>query len=975
MTPIELRIEGFTCYRTRAVIDFGGSGAGLFAVTGPTGAGKSTLLDAMTYALYGQTPRLGGRGLEALVSPGASSMFVQLTFRAATGVYRVTRAAQRKPSGVASEVRVEQADPGATQHDGWRQLPASERVRDANKAIEEIVGLDYGGFTRAVLLPQGAFDEFLRGDVGERRRLLVSLLGLDKVEEVRGLASRIGREAETVAKGLASRLDEDYAGVGAAAVRDLEERREALQGRAVAVDAQATAVEAGLAAAEEHARVQAALAALEDRRAVLLRDAERIARSEAEVAAARRASEVAPLLELVGHAELRLAGLREKLAGVQARATERRDEAAAAAAALETVRVAVAARLPEVEAELTALQEAAPAMAILQRLGGGLSVDAGDGRQDTSAVVSGSEAAHQLIDETAWGRLELAEGLLQGLERAETAEATTRELALAAEAEATGARAEAERLAAEREARLEAGKAFRAAAERCDEALKAAHLADAAAAVRAHVHVGDDCPVCGNVVEALSVGGGDGEVAAAEAAATAARQALDRALSEFADFKGRLEAARTRAAAAAQGAIDARGRADAALREVASVAARVRELLGAATSRTRTDAAGLKDELAAARRAALAAHARAVVGSLRAAGADVEALARTGLEARLTRLRSEATELRARLSAAVEAHAAADRAARVASDELATLAERAAEAEGESSAATERLVTAVATLGFDDAAAARAALKPAAALAELTSEVDAYRNELGGLDGQIAAARAALFALPALDDPEGLGPADLAEAWRERLKALRDERTEVASLLGTTEGELARARDALERKRVLTAQLAEALSRAELHKQLATDLRSDRFQEYLMTHVQQRLARRASATLRSVTDGRFDLHLLDGDYLVADQWTGGELRSARTLSGGESFVASLALALALSDTLAGNAALGALFLDEGFGTLDAGTLESVTAVLESLTDEGRMVGVITHVPELSERLPARLVVTKGQSGSTVAWDA
>ncbi|HRP47555.1 MAG TPA: SbcC/MukB-like Walker B domain-containing protein, partial [Trueperaceae bacterium] len=128
-------------------------------------------------------------------------------------------------------------------------------------------------------------------------------------------------------------------------------------------------------------------------------------------------------------------------------------------------------------------------------------------------------------------------------------------------------------------------------------------------------------------------------------------------------------------------------------------------------------------------------------------------------------------------------------------------------------------------------------------------------------------------------------------------------------------------------------------------------------------------------TLRHVTDGRYDLHLLDGDYLVADAWAGGELRSARTLSGGESFVASLALALALSDTLAGNASLGALFLDEGFGTLDRETLDSVTNVLEALTDEGRMVGVITHVTDLSERLPARLVVTKGQNGSTVAWDA
>jgi exonuclease SbcC len=98
------------------------------------------------------------------------------------------------------------------------------------------------------------------------------------------------------------------------------------------------------------------------------------------------------------------------------------------------------------------------------------------------------------------------------------------------------------------------------------------------------------------------------------------------------------------------------------------------------------------------------------------------------------------------------------------------------------------------------------------------------------------------------------------------------------------------------------------------------------------------------------------------------------VRSARTLSGGETFIASLALALALSDTLAGHTALGALFLDEGFGTLDAETLDAVTGVLQALTANGRMVGVISHVAALTERLPARLLVHKGVEGSSVSWD-
>ena len=90
----------------------------------------------------------------------------------------------------------------------------------------------------------------------------------------------------------------------------------------------------------------------------------------------------------------------------------------------------------------------------------------------------------------------------------------------------------------------------------------------------------------------------------------------------------------------------------------------------------------------------------------------------------------------------------------------------------------------------------------------------------------------------------------------------------------------------------------------------------------------------------------------------------------RSLSGGETFQASLAFALALSDHLAslaagGAARLDAIFLDEGFGTLDADSLDTVAATIEALAGGGRMVGIVTHVRELAERMPVRYVVTKG----------
>ena len=102
------------------------------------------------------------------------------------------------------------------------------------------------------------------------------------------------------------------------------------------------------------------------------------------------------------------------------------------------------------------------------------------------------------------------------------------------------------------------------------------------------------------------------------------------------------------------------------------------------------------------------------------------------------------------------------------------------------------------------------------------------------------------------------------------------------------------------------------------------------------------------------------------------------MRSTDTLSGGETFLASLALALQLSDQVqraAGATALDSLFIDEGFGTLDPEALDAATGAIENLPVGGRMVGIITHIEELSMRLPARVRVGKTGGGSRLTLEA
>lgn len=108
--------------------------------------------------------------------------------------------------------------------------------------------------------------------------------------------------------------------------------------------------------------------------------------------------------------------------------------------------------------------------------------------------------------------------------------------------------------------------------------------------------------------------------------------------------------------------------------------------------------------------------------------------------------------------------------------------------------------------------------------------------------------------------------------------------------------------------------------------------------------------------------------------VVRDDWSG-ESRDPATLSGGETFVVSLALALGLADVVAheaGGADLQTLFVDEGFGSLDAETLDDVLDILDSLRENGRAVGVVSHVAEMRDRIPTQLVVSKSRAGSTLA---
>ena len=201
--------------------------------------------------------------------------------------------------------------------------------------------------------------------------------------------------------------------------------------------------------------------------------------------------------------------------------------------------------------------------------------------------------------------------------------------------------------------------------------------------------------------------------------------------------------------------------------------------------------------------------------------------------------------------------------------------------------------------------------------------------------------------------------------------------TAVATALERARGAHARVVERRAAAARLTADRDAAVEAQQVAKMLGHLLRSDGFPRWLVASALDALVADASVSLAELSGGQFELTHENGEFLVVDHTDADARRPVKTLSGGETFQASLALALALSAQMSGLAAHGAarlesIFLDEGFGTLDEANLETVAGTLETLAARGdRMVGVITHVPALAERVPVRFVVSRDQRSSAV----
>lgn len=1020
MTPLRLVVECFGPYAARQSLDFAElRGADFFLIHGPTGSGKTTLLDAIAFALYGETSGAGRSAaqMRSQQADPAAETCVRFDFRLGEHRYRVERRPEQeiaKKRGAGTTRRAPEAqlwraaepgrDPGPGD-EGW--LPLATKTGQVSAEIERLLGFSSEQFRQVILIPQGRFREVLEADSRKREEILQNLFGTERFSRLAELLKNRARALEEKARlgeqnklallqahqvETPAALREKHASL-AVALRAADELLAPLQLRR---DTTARALQDARrldALFIESSAAETALAALAAR-------ADEFSASRQKLAHARRAEELRSEFELRNQTRDQAATLRKEheahraaLPALQAAL----DEAARLRARHEEQDIP---RLREFEAERVRLSSLEPKISEWGKTLAALSAAETALRRQTTETDKLRKTADTLaaaLPEIERRRAEAvaAETRLPGLD--------AEQKALAVLVETLRQRAKLSTELADKEAALEkrkaAGQKLAAALALAREALGAEQArwdGGQASLLASRLTEGLPCPVCGSLHHPAPAHGAadtlpsEAKLKNARSALAQAEQKLEAAREEFRAAEREVAALRARRDALAapesppaelEARITALGAELAKLRALASatpesalVEARLKideaRRLAQAADASRAEAQTLYERAAASRDLL----ARDIPEPLRAPAA---------LPQKLAELRARIDELEKARRAAEQDLAHRAKARDEAAARLETLAKKLETADAEARARSDAFTRALAGAGFDAEAAWQAARLAPAALENLAAEIAAYDAKLASARDRQTRARSALVESGAAARPDLASLAEAARLADADFQTRRDERTRLTKdheLLSAALARLERLEcefGTLQTDYAVAGKVADAVNGK---NPLGLTL-----QRFVLAAFLDDTLVAASARLVKMSRGRYrlerrreraDLRRAAGlDLDVFDEYTGLS-RDVKTLSGGEAFLASLALALGLADVVqsyAGGLRLDALFIDEGFGTLDPESLDEALKALIDLREQGRLVGIISHVPELRERIDCRLEVATTRAGSTARF--
>lgn len=915
MRPIRLILSAFGPYAGRTELDMDQLGdSGLYLITGDTGAGKTTLFDAITFALYGEASgknREPGMLRSQYAAPDTPTEVI-LTFQYAGQLYTIRRnPAYMRPAKRGGGMTQQAADAEMVLPDG-RVLT---RRQDVDAAVKDLLGIDRGQFSQIAMIAQGDFLKLLLAPTEERQKIFRQIFGtgryLELQNRLKSASGRLSQETDALNASVAQYIQ----GVLCAPEHPLAEKLATIQQGAAPV-AEVFPLLDTLIAQDEQA--DAALA--QERQAL--------------------EEQLEALHLLLGQAD-EIAKTQRSLTEAQATLHQQEPQLAACEEALqrETVRQP---QREEWQQQITTLQNALPQYDELEATRAKWTTTQAAIKTDTQTLNqlrATLAALQQQVDTLKTEQEQLADaGEQKSRWEADSAALAARQEQYTALIRVAD---EAATLAAARERAQEAYRQARAHAEQTAAtyaALNQAFLDEQAGILADALTDGAPCPVCGATSH--------------PAPAHKSAQAPSETELKEADRANR---------AAAQ--------------EMATKSADAAERSGQATA---------KQQELAQRVAALWSDCPSDEGGVRAQTALKEG------EVQLTALAQRIRQEEARIARRREVEQALPKAEQQLTHTQEEIHRRESTLAAQQSTldalkqAGERLAAALPFSGRDAAHAEIGRLqqqKQAAqqALDTATRACTDRRAAVAGLRDSVARLQAQLQEAPTIDRAQ-------KEQERAALHTRRDELSAAGAAIATRLQTNRTARDNLSRQRDQLQETEQRLTWVRNLSNTANGNLGGKEKIMLETYIQMtyfdRIIARANTRFMVMSGGQYELKRrieaennrsqsgLELD--VIDHYNGTE-RSVKTLSGGESFKASLSLALGLSDEIqsaAGGVRLDTMFVDEGFGSLDEESLRQAMAALAGLTEGHRLVGIISHVSELKERIDKQIIVRKDRAGGS-----
>lgn len=1014
MKPEILTICAFGPYQKKVCLDFSIlSEQPFFLIHGATGAGKTSIFDAICYALYGEaatearTPRML-RNREA--GPEVDT-YVDLTFCVRDTHWHIRRNPEymrkaKRGTGLARqapEVVLERLEDG-------RVMESWTRDGEVQARIVRLLGFQCKQFRQVVLLPQGEFRRFLMADTSARKEIMKVLFNTEiyqKLEDkLKEKAAEVSKSYDGIAEKqrlyLAEANAKDEAEF-AALLAAREQQTAALVKRTAALQSRKEACEKERDAARE----TMAKFTQADKAAEELQKWERIVPEDEEAKAMLdRADRAAALMDLANQLQAARQDAAKRGQDLEALKQQGKKLATAYKQAEERF-VMVQQQKPAHAAEreelivLQGLLKVARELEQAKRDAADKQTASEKGQQEATAAKQRLVAAEQELK----AEQQQAEALQK--EALNVDALKLRQQNLLAEQEKAAAAARSEALVREAAADYEQAEQAAKKAEMEWQAARAelAHLRELAKEARAvllaeHLEEGEPCPVCGathhpKLAKAVTEVVTDKMIKDKETDVSRLEKSHQAAAARAQEKSGKLAAAKAEAEALVK---QLAGREPA---ELAAELAKVKTALQGAQkaaegygslmrtierkhqeqAQQQERAAALEQKAAAS--AAEAAAAKALVQDKQAQLAGKELPAEPQELVRQYQQREASWQAAEKAAAAAEQdYHSLDTRYHAAQSAWKTKREELLRSQQQAAALQQSFAGRLAQAGFADEAAYEEALQGSWRASDYRDKV---RRELLSHEQALHTARTNLAncqkTIEKLEKPNLAVMEDAASAaqaaWQQALR----ESSAAETVLRSWQK---RQKD-LDALREQSGEITQTYARITGLSELASGKTGSRvsFQTYVLHSLLDDVMEMANQRLLIMSRGQYELHA--GQRQRANQQGGldmeifdhysGYARPLATLSGGESFLASLALALGLADVVqacAGGVRLDTMFIDEGFGTLDSETLDVALKALFELQKSGRLIGIISHVEELRSRIPARLEVTKTKSGGSTA---